>query len=165
MVRLTPSACRSVTAPRVRWASRARSEALLVAYCLSPSLSTQQLASGRSTSKSGAGHPYPATVPALAIQQAFDRQKGVLTTQDLKVLEIIEAFASVAITSSPMLEVEPDRVNPDCGSIAIGHAISAFGPRILGGLTLELRRRGGDIGRGPICSGLAQGEATLVEVG
>jgi len=36
------------------------------------------------------------------------------------VLEIIEAFASVAITSSPMLEVEPDRVNPTGGAIAIG---------------------------------------------
>jgi len=146
MVMLTPSACRSITALAVRWASRARSEALLVVYCLSLSLSTRQRASGRSTSRSGAGHPYPATVPALAIQQTFDRQKGTLTTQDLKVLEIIEAFASVAITSSPMLEVEPDRVNPNCGSIAIGHPISAFGRRILGGLTLELRRRVGGIG-------------------
>ncbi len=35
-------------------------------------------------------------------------------------LEIIEAFAAVAITSSPMLEVEPDRVNPTGGAIAIG---------------------------------------------
>ncbi|EQD46059.1 Thiolase [mine drainage metagenome] len=79
-------------------------------------------------------------------------------------LEIIEAFAAVAITSSPMLEVEPDRVNPTGGVIAVGHPIRAFGPRILGGLTLELRRRGGGIGEATICSGLAQGEATLVEV-
>lgn len=46
--------------------------------------------------------------------------EGALTTQALKVLEIIEAFAAVAITSSPMLEVEPDRVNPTGGAIAIG---------------------------------------------
>ena len=114
--------------------------------------------------ESAADHPYLATVPALALQQALDRQVGAITSQDLKVVEINEAFASVVITSSRMLELEADRVNPNGGAIAIGHPIGASGARILGALILELRRRGGGLGGATICSGLAQGEATLVEV-
>ncbi|MHB1575191.1 MAG: acetyl-CoA C-acyltransferase [Candidatus Dormibacteria bacterium] len=127
-------------------------------------LGAEPLATWLGYGESAADHPYLATVPALALQQALDRQHGALTTQDLRVLEINEAFASVAITSSRMLEVELDRVNPNGGAIAIGHPIGASGARILGGLILELRRRGGGVGGATICSGLAQGEATLVEV-
>jgi acetyl-CoA C-acetyltransferase len=127
-------------------------------------LGLEPLATWLGYGESAADHPYLATVPALALQQALDRQHGGLTTQDLKVVEINEAFASVVITSSRMLEVELDRVNPNGGAIAIGHPIGASGARILGGLILELRRRGGGVGGATICSGLAQGEATLVEV-
>ncbi len=127
-------------------------------------LGAEPLATWLGYGESAADHPYLATVPALALQQALDRQQGGLTTQDLRILEINEAFASVVITSSRMLEVDLDRVNPNGGAIAVGHPIGASGARILGGLILELRRRGGGVGGATICSGLAQGEATLVEV-
>ncbi len=127
-------------------------------------LNAEPLASWLGYGESAADHPYLATVPALALQQALDRQVGAITSQDLKVVEINEAFASVVITSSRMLELEADRVNPNGGAIAIGHPIGASGARILGALILELRRRGGGLGGATICSGLAQGEATLVEV-
>ncbi len=128
-------------------------------------LGVEPLATWLGYGESAADHPYLATVPALALQQAMDRQQGALSSQDLKLVEINEAFASVAIVSSRMLEVDLDRVNPNGGAIAIGHPIGASGARILGSLILELRRRGGGIGGATICSGLAQGEATLVAVG
>jgi acetyl-CoA C-acetyltransferase len=126
-------------------------------------LGVEPLATWLGYGESAADHPYLATVPALALQRAIDRRGGV-STSDLKVVEINEAFASVVLTSSRMLELDPERVNPNGGAIAIGHPIGASGARILGGLVLELRRRGGGIGAATICSGLAQGEATLVEV-
>ncbi|MGA9775989.1 MAG: acetyl-CoA C-acyltransferase, partial [Candidatus Dormiibacterota bacterium] len=126
-------------------------------------LRREPLATWLGYGESAADHPYLATVPALALQRALDRQAGP-TSQDLRLLEINEAFASVVLTSSRMLEVDLDRVNVNGGAIAIGHPIGASGARILGGLVLELRRRGGGLGAATICSGLAQGEATLVEV-
>jgi acetyl-CoA C-acetyltransferase len=104
--------------------------------------------------ESAAEHPYLATVPALAVEAALARTRG----------EVDEAFAAVAITSTRMLEVDPDRVNVNGGAIAIGHPIGASGARILMTLLYELRRRGGGYGAAGICSGIAQGEATLVRV-
>jgi acetyl-CoA C-acetyltransferase len=50
------------------------------------------------------------------------------------------------------------------GAVAIGHPIGASGARILGGLVLELRRRGGGKGCAAICSGGGQGDAVVVDV-
>jgi acetyl-CoA C-acetyltransferase len=114
--------------------------------------------------ESAAEHPYLATVPALAIEAALGRMRGAVDAGTLELVEINEAFAAVAITSTRMLEVDPDRVNVNGGAIAIGHPIGASGARILMTLLYELRRRGGGYGAAGICSGIAQGEATLVRV-
>ena len=114
---------------------------------------------------SAAEHPYLATVPATAIERALARTRGEVTVADLDRVEINEAFAAVAITSTRMLEVDPERVNVNGGAIAIGHPIGASGARILMTLLYELRRHGGGVGAAGICSGLAQGEATLVRAG
>ncbi len=114
--------------------------------------------------ESAAEHPYLATVPATALSQALGKTGGGLTAPDLQVVEINEAFASVVITSSRMLELSEERVNPNGGAIAVGHPVGASGARILVSCVLELRRRGGGVGAATICSGTAQGEATLVEV-
>jgi len=114
--------------------------------------------------ESAADHPYLATVPATALAQALGKTGGGLTAPDLKVVEINEAFASVVITSSRMLELDPEQVNPNGGATAVGHPVGASGARILAACVLELRRRGGGLGAATICSGTAQGEATLVEV-
>ena len=114
--------------------------------------------------ESAAEHPYLATVPALAIEAALAKTRGEVDAGRLEVVEINEAFAAVAITSTRMLEVDPDRVNVNGGAIAVGHPIGASGARILMTLLYELRRRGGGYGAAGICSGIAQGEATLVRV-
>jgi acetyl-CoA C-acetyltransferase len=114
--------------------------------------------------ESAADHPYLATVPATALTRALGKTGGGLNTPDLKVVEINEAFASVVITSSRMLELDLDQVNPNGGAIAVGHPVGASGARILAACVMELRRCGGGLGAATICSGTAQGEATLVEV-
>jgi acetyl-CoA C-acetyltransferase len=114
--------------------------------------------------ESAAEHPYLATVPALAVEAALARSGGETDAGSLSLVEINEAFAAVAITSTRMLEVDPEIVNVKGGAIAVGHPIGASGARILMTLLYELRRRGGGYGAAGICSGIAQGEATLVRV-
>jgi acetyl-CoA C-acetyltransferase len=106
--------------------------------------------------------PYLAKTPARAAIQALEKigkQPG-----DVDLWEINEAFASVAINSMRMLEIDEDKVNVNGGAIALGHPIGASGARIVGALIHELRRRGGGLGCAAICSGGGQGDAIVVEV-
>jgi acetyl-CoA C-acetyltransferase len=106
--------------------------------------------------------PYLAKTPARAAIQALEKigkQPG-----DVDLWEINEAFASVAINSMRMLEIDDEKVNVNGGAIALGHPIGASGARITGALIHELRRRGGGLGVAAICSGGGQGDAIVVEV-
>jgi acetyl-CoA C-acetyltransferase len=106
--------------------------------------------------------PYLAKTPARAAMQALE--KIGKTPADVDLWEINEAFASVAINSVRMLEIDGDKVNVNGGAIALGHPIGASGARIVGALVHELRRRGGGLGCAAICSGGGQGDAIVVEV-
>ncbi len=106
--------------------------------------------------------PYLAYTPAMAGQDALKRLG--LTIKDIDLVEINEAFASVAIISARRLGVDPEIVNVNGGAVALGHPIGASGARILMTLIYELRRRGGGIGLAAICSGTAQGDAMIVQV-
>jgi acetyl-CoA C-acetyltransferase len=105
---------------------------------------------------------YLAKTPARAAIQALEKigkQPG-----DVDLWEINEAFASVAINSMRMLDIDEDKVNVNGGAIALGHPIGASGARIVGALVHELKRRGGGLGCAAICSGGGQGDAIVVEV-
>ena len=106
--------------------------------------------------------PYLATVPALSAQQAL--KKAGLSVKDIGLVEINEAFAAVAITSTRMLGVDEEIVNVNGGAVALGHPIGASGARILMTLVFEMRRRGVEYGVAAICSGGGQGEATVVRL-
>jgi acetyl-CoA C-acetyltransferase len=112
--------------------------------------------------ESAADTPYLATVPASSIQAAL--KKLGLRVADMNLFEINEAFAAVACTAMDLLGIDEDRVNVDGGALAVGHPIGASGARILMHLAYELRRRGGGYGAAGICSGMAQGEATIIRV-
>ncbi|MEW6244395.1 MAG: acetyl-CoA C-acetyltransferase [Bacillota bacterium] len=101
-------------------------------------------------------------VPAMSAEQAL--KKAGLTWDDMAAVEINEAFAAVTLCSIKVAGIDPGKVNVNGGAIAVGHAIGASGARILMTLIYELRNRGGGLGLACICSGAAQGEATLVEV-
>ena len=103
-----------------------------------------------------------AKTPALAAKQALDRLGK--TPQEVDLWEVNEAFASVALNTARMLEIDEEKINVNGGAIALGHPIGASGARILGALVMELGRRGGGLGCAAICSGGGQGDAILVEV-
>lgn len=101
-------------------------------------------------------------VPALAAQNAL--QKAGLAERDIALWEINEAFAAVALTAIKILGADPELVNVNGGSVAIGHPVGATGARILMTLIYELRRRGGGMGLATICGAGAHGYAMIVEV-
>ena len=105
---------------------------------------------------------YLARTPAGAGKVALD--KAGKKIDDVKRVEVNEAFCSVAVNSTRMLEADPETVNVNGGAVALGHPIGASGARILSTLIYELRREGGGLGLAAICSGGGQGDALLLEV-
>jgi acetyl-CoA C-acetyltransferase len=103
-----------------------------------------------------------ARAPANAGLQAL--AKAGKSIDDVAVVEVNEAFSSVALNSVKMLGADPERANPNGGAVALGHPIGASGGRIVGTMVHELRRNGGGLGLAAICSGGGQGDALLVEV-
>jgi acetyl-CoA C-acetyltransferase len=100
--------------------------------------------------------------PANAIKHALGKQG--LTVDDLDLIEINEAFASVGVQSMRDLGVGADKVNVNGGAIALGHPIGMSGARIALHLALELRRRGGGTGAAGLCGGGGQGDALILKV-
>jgi acetyl-CoA C-acetyltransferase len=99
--------------------------------------------------------------PARAIRQALDRAGW--DVQDLDVVEINEAFATVVAVSTRVLGVDPELVNVHGGGIALGHPIGASGARLAVHAAHELSRRGGGRAAVGLCGGGGQGEALLLE--
>ena len=97
----------------------------------------------------------PATERVLA-------QTG-LGMDDLDVVEINEAFASVVLAWGRELEPNWDRVNPNGGAIALGHPLGASGARIMTDLIGELERGGGRYGLQVMCEGGGMANATVLE--
>lgn len=100
------------------------------------------------------------TVPALALHRALE--KAGLRPQDLDLVEINEAFASVALNSTRMLGLDEDQVNVNGGAVAIGHPLGASGARLVLTLAHELRRRGAALGGAALCGGGGQGDALII---
>jgi acetyl-CoA C-acetyltransferase len=100
--------------------------------------------------------------PANAINKALGRAGA--SVGDLDLVEINEAFASVAIHSTRMLGIDAEKVNVNGGAIALGHPIGASGARIALTLAYELKRRGGGLGAAALCGGGGQGDALLLRV-
>ncbi|MDQ6650922.1 MAG: acetyl-CoA C-acetyltransferase [Actinomycetota bacterium] len=100
--------------------------------------------------------------PANAIKKALGRES--MQAGDLDLIEINEAFASVAIQSMKELGVDQELVNVNGGAISMGHPIGMSGARIALHLVLELGRRGGGVGAAALCGGGGQGDALLFRV-
>ncbi|WP_085522599.1 acetyl-CoA C-acetyltransferase [Tuberibacillus sp. Marseille-P3662] len=104
---------------------------------------------------------FPET-PGLVINDLLTKTGHSL--DDIDLFEINEAFASVALASKEIANLDSEKINVNGGAVAIGHPIGASGARILMTLVYELKRRGGGLGIAAICSGGGQGDAILVEV-
>ncbi|WP_020523208.1 acetyl-CoA C-acetyltransferase [Catelliglobosispora koreensis] len=100
--------------------------------------------------------------PSNAILHALGKEG--LSTKDLDLVEINEAFAAVGIQSTKELGIDPEIVNVNGGAIALGHPIGMSGARLVLTLALELKRRGGGLGAAALCGGGGQGDALLIRV-
>jgi acetyl-CoA acetyltransferase family protein len=101
--------------------------------------------------------------PVPAIGRVLDRA-GV-RLRDVAVWEINEAFAAMVLSTLHELpEIDPERVNPHGGAVAIGHPLGASVPRVFVDCVRELRRRGGGVGVAAACVGVGQGIAIAVRV-
>ncbi len=99
--------------------------------------------------------PVPAAKKVLA--------KAGLTTDDIDLYEINEAFAVVAAKFVRDLELDWDKVNVNGGSIALGHPIGATGSILIGTVIDELERRGGRYGLVTMCAAGGMAPAIIVE--
>ena len=99
--------------------------------------------------------------PVPAVRKVLARAR--LAVADLDVVEINEAFASQSVACCDELGLDPAKVNPNGGAIALGHPLGASGARLVTMLVHELRRTGGRYGLATMCIGVGQGIATVVE--
>jgi acetyl-CoA acyltransferase len=99
--------------------------------------------------------PIPATRKALT--------RADLALDDLDVIEINEAFASVVLAWARELRPDMQRVNPNGGAIAQGHPLGATGAILMTKLVYELHRRGGRYGLQTMCIGHGMATATIIE--
>ena len=94
-------------------------------------------------------------------------QKSGLKLEDIDVVEINEAFASVVLAWKKELQIPDqwfeDHVNPNGGAIAIGHPLGASGARLMASLLNELERREGRFGLQTMCEGGGVSNATIIE--
>ena len=101
------------------------------------------------------------TAPIPATRKLLERTGR--SVDDIDLVEINEAFASVVLAWQKELGADSARINVNGGAIAIGHPLGASGARILTDLVCELERRGGRFGLQTMCEGGGMANATLIE--
>ncbi len=99
--------------------------------------------------------------PIPAVRTVLERA-GMSIVQ-IDVIELNEAFASVACACSQELTLDPAKTNPNGGAIALGHPVGATGAILTVKLMYELERTGGRFGIVSLCIGGGQGIATIFE--
>jgi acetyl-CoA acyltransferase len=99
--------------------------------------------------------PIPATRSIL--------EKTKMTIDDIDLVEINEAFASVVLAWEKELHPDMDKVNVNGGAIALGHPLGASGAKLMGTLLNELERTGGRWGLETMCEGGGMANATIIE--
>ena len=82
--------------------------------------------------------------------------------EDIGIFEINEAFASQALHCVRALKINPEKVNPKGGAIALGHPLGATGARQMATLLPEMRRQGVRYGVISMCVGTGMGAAAVV---
>jgi acetyl-CoA C-acetyltransferase len=115
----------------------------------------------RATCKIGTDPTIMLTGPVPATQKIL-RDSG-MSISDIDLFEVNEAFASVVLRFMQAFDVDPSLVNPNGGSIAMGHPLGATGAMIIGTLLDELERTGKGVGLATLCIASGMGAATIIE--
>ncbi|MEZ5266951.1 MAG: thiolase family protein [Acidimicrobiales bacterium] len=114
-----------------------------------------------SFSVAGVDPVFMLTGPIPASQKAL--QKAGLTIDDIDLVEINEAFASVVLAWEKELKPDMAKVNVNGGAIALGHPLGCSGTKLLATLLCELERTGGRYGLQTMCEGGGMANATMIE--
>ena len=101
------------------------------------------------------------TAPIPATRKILERSG--LAVDDIDLVEINEAFASVVLAWQHETGFDMERVNPNGGAIALGHALGSSGARLMTTLLHELERTGGRYGLQTMCEGAGLANATIIE--
>jgi acetyl-CoA C-acetyltransferase len=109
----------------------------------------------------GADPVWMLTAPIPATEYALG--KAGLTIDDIDLVEINEAFASVVMAWLIESKADPAKVNVNGGAISLGHPLGATGARLMTTLLAELERTGGRYGLQTMCEGGGQANVTIVE--
>jgi acetyl-CoA C-acetyltransferase len=115
----------------------------------------------RATAKIGTDPTIMLTGPVPVTEKILRDHK--LSIADLDLFEVNEAFASVVLRFQQAFDVDPDRVNVNGGSIAMGHPLGATGAIIIGTLLDELERQDKAMGLATLCIASGMGAATIIE--
>ncbi|MBT6275496.1 MAG: acetyl-CoA C-acyltransferase, partial [Chromatiales bacterium] len=115
----------------------------------------------RATATAGAEPVIMLTAPTPASRKAL-KQAG-MNVDDIDLWEINEAFAVVPLKTMRDLNIDPEKVNVNGGSIALGHPIGATGAMLVGTVLDELERRDLQTGLVTLCIGGGMGIATVIE--
>ncbi|MGL5010650.1 MAG: acetyl-CoA C-acetyltransferase [Paracoccaceae bacterium] len=115
----------------------------------------------RATCKIGTDPTIMLTGPVPATEKIL-RDSG-MNIRDIDLFEVNEAFASVVLRFMQAFDVDPSLVNPNGGSIAMGHPLGATGAIIIGTLLDELERTGKGTGLATLCIASGMGAATIIE--
>ncbi len=109
----------------------------------------------------GADPIWMLTAPIPATKYALERAH--LTLDDIDLVEINEAFASVVLAWQRETKADLDKVNVNGGAIALGHPLGATGARLMTTMLHELERTGGRYGLQTMCEGGGQANVTIIE--
>jgi acetyl-CoA C-acetyltransferase len=104
---------------------------------------------------------YMLTAPIPATRRALE--KTGMSLDDIDLVEINEAFASVVLAWQKDLDADLSKVNVNGGAIALGHPLGATGARLMTTLLNELERTGGRYGLQTMCEGGGQANVTIIE--
>jgi 3-oxoadipyl-CoA thiolase len=151
----------SVTAGNSSGINDGASAVLLVEAERAAALGLRPMARVVSTAVAGVHPDVMGMGPVPAIRKALAR--AGIGVGDLDLIEINEAFASQSVACADELGLDPAKVNPNGGAIALGHPLGASGARLVTMLVHELARTGGRFGLATMCIGVGQGIATVVE--
>lgn len=131
------------------------SEAALKRYGLTPRARIHHL------SVRGDDPIWHLTAPIEATRHAL--KKAGMTVNDIDLVEINEAFASVVMAWQRELDYDPARTNVNGGAIALGHPLGATGAKLMATLLHELEHTGGRYGLQTMCEGGGQANVTIIE--
>ncbi len=134
---------------------------LLVSGDVVKKYNLQPMARVVSVAVAGVEPAYMGIGPVPATQKALKRAD--LTVADLGLVELNEAFASQSLACMRDLGLNPEIVNVNGGSIALGHPLGCSGARISTTLLYEMKRRNVKYGLATMCIGVGQGEAIIYE--